>query len=91
MATLPKNLIESSLYAQSQKKITSDIKLLDSILDGVTFTIASKPDFYPLVDGYGTRAAKSEAVGEIPELTIFYKEYDEKIILLDIQILPEQT
>ena len=89
MDTRPKRLDETSLYAQSAKKITSNTKLLDSILVGITFVIASSPDHFPLVDDFGTRTAKSEAVGEIPALSIFFKEYEDHIDLIDIKVAPE--
>jgi len=86
---IPKTLEESPRYNQNKTKITKDIKGLDVHLFGATFTIASKPDEFPLLDDKGTRSIKVEGNREIPATTIYFKEFDEKIVLLDIEETPE--
>lgn len=85
-----KRLDESTLFAENKLKITKDVKLLDDILNGVTFLIACKPDEFPFVDQYGTRTAKTEQVKHIPSLSIFFNEYDDHIALIDIQVAPDE-
>jgi len=85
-----KGLVESPLFKKSKDKITQDTRLLDDILEGLTLTIACKPDEFPLVDDLGTRTAKSKVVNDIPELTLYFKEYEEQIVLVDIEITPDE-
>lgn len=85
---IPKSFIESALYEKNKNKITKNTKLLDDILEGVTFAIASKPSEFPLIDDFETRSVKTDDTPDIPSLTIFFKEFEDNIVLLDIQITP---
>ena len=83
---IPKNVEESPLFEKNKKNITSNTKLLDDIFIGVTFSIARNPTLFPLVDEENEiRLAKTDGVNDIPDLTIYFKEYEEKIVLLDIE------
>jgi hypothetical protein len=86
-----KRLIESPLYEKNKNKITENTKLLDTVLEGVTFSIASKPDTFPSLDEYGTRSAKTDEALGLPELTIFFKEEDQHIYLMNIQPTPNPS
>lgn len=83
---ISKDIIESPLFEKSKKKITSKTKLLDDILLGVTFSIATNPKLFPLADEENEiRLAKTDKVNGIPALTFYFKEYEETIVLLDIE------
>ncbi|HBB76369.1 MAG: hypothetical protein A2186_01540 [Candidatus Levybacteria bacterium RIFOXYA1_FULL_41_10] len=86
---IPKTLEESPRYKQNIKKINKNTKALDVHLVGATFTIACKADEYPLLDAFGTRSIKIDGQGKIPPITIYFKEFEEKIVLLDVEETPE--
>lgn len=86
-----KGLTESLLYEKNKNKITKNTQLLDKVLNGVTFAVASRPEEFPLVDKHGTRSAKTEETPELPSLTIFFKEFEDDIVLIDIQLTPGEV
>ena len=83
---IPKDIIESPLFEKNKKNISSNIKLLDDILLGVTFSVSTNPSLFPQTDDVNDiRLAKTVEANGIPELTIYFKEFEEKIVLLDIE------
>jgi hypothetical protein len=78
---------ESPLYEKNKKIITDNIKLLDDFLSGPIFAISLKPEEFPVLNTQ-TRVQSikiDEALG-LPAVIIYFKEFDEKIILLDIEV-----
>ena len=68
-----------------------DTKRLDDILWGVTFTIACRPNLFPIVQGTDIHIAKTDHAPDAPPLTVYFKEHDENIVLLDIEVTPEEN
>lgn len=88
----PRNLEESRLFEKHKNEITKDTQLLDTILNGVTLTIALDPTQFPIAEQTtGIRIVKAHGAGDVPNLTIYFREShsDPKIILVDIEITPE--
>lgn len=88
---IPKSLVESSEFDKHKTQIMKDAKRLDDILWGVTFTLACNPELYPAVDGTEIRIAKTDPAPGAPPLTVYFKEFEDKIVLLDIEITPEDN
>lgn len=85
-----KNLEESPEFTKKRDKFFKDIKLYDEVVYGITFSIAKSPEFFPEIKGTGIRIAKTYKINDIPGLTFYFKEYDEKIVLLDLEITPDE-
>lgn len=85
----PKNIEESTLYTKNKTNISQDARLLDDALEGTIFVIASNPEVFPLSnEEFDIRVVKSHLTTKLP-FTIYFKVLQEKIILLDIEITPE--
>ena len=87
----PKNLEESKNFEGAKKKITPNAKRFDEIIIGISFVIAKSPGEFPEIDNTGIRIAKTRETPDNPPLTIYFKEYDEKIVFLDVEITPEEN
>lgn len=77
---------ESPRYEKNKKLITKDIKLLDNFLSGAIFAISSKPDEFPILNTKTLiRSIKIDEALGLPAVIIYFKELEEKIVLLDIE------
>ncbi len=78
---------ESPLYEKNKKAISSNIKLLDDFLRGPIFAISSKPEEFPVLNNQTLiRSIKVDGALGVPNVVIYFKEFEEKIVLLDIEV-----
>lgn len=85
----PKNVEESQIYSQNKLQITEDIKALDDAMAGIIYAIASKPEEFAYADeALGIKIANCMLGNGIP-FTVYFKEHDTKIVLLDIELTKE--
>ncbi|MBU3978125.1 hypothetical protein KJ980_05885 [Patescibacteria group bacterium] len=78
---------ESHLYEKNKKTISNDIKLLDDFLSGAIFAIAQKPEAFPILNNQTLiRSIKVNGALRLPNVIIYFKDLEEKIILCDIEI-----
>ena len=88
---IPRTIIESPLFDKGKSKITKDTRKLDEVLLGVTFAAACNPELFPETETAGVRVAKTDPTENIPPLTFYFKEFEGKIILLDVEVTPEDN
>lgn len=81
-----KSLEESALYEASKKEIIKDARRFDDAVESVTFAITRKPEDFAIDRETGIQIAKTYATENNPSLTIYFKEYENKIVLLDVEI-----
>lgn len=87
----PKNLIESKLFEASKKKIIPDAKRFDDAINAITFVVAKKPEEFPEIGKTGIRVAKTKRTPDMPSMSIYFKEFEQKIVLLDVKVVPDNN
>ncbi len=81
-----KSLEESAVYEASKKGIIPNARRFDDAVESVTFAIARRPEDFPIDKETGIQLAKTYTTEDNPPLTIYFKEHENKIILLDVEI-----
>ena len=84
-----RTIIESPRYSDEISQIGDDIRRMDEILGGVTFTIARTPQVGAETDRDGVRAIRAFAFGGT-QLLIYYAFDEETVELLSVVATPRE-
>lgn len=81
-----RNIVEDSLFATQKRKLKHSARRLDSILDGITWALARKPEQFPRVpDTEKLYLAKTDPFPGAPRMYVWYTFDEKNVYLLSIE------
>jgi hypothetical protein len=88
-----REIVEEDSFRESVEELGVSAKRMDAVLEGVIWTIARRPEYYPRVRGTASlRRALVPAALHVPRLRIWFDHDDETARLLLAELDPgEET
>lgn len=85
-----RTVIEDKQFNEQKQKITPDVRRLDEILFGITWTVARGPEECPRVlENPDIRVIQTNRFMDIPRLRIFFTFDDKEVHLKWVEVLEE--
>ena len=85
---LPLEIAETDEYMKQAELIAGSVRRWDEVHEATTWAIARKPQEFPLaVPDRGIRVVKTLALGDVPEVRIFFTANEHVVTLLWAEVV----
>lgn len=80
-----RDIVEDHSFDRARALLGIDIRRLDEILEGLTFTLARNPELFERVPGTYLRVALTTRFPDVPALRVFFTVDAQRVTLVAIE------